>query len=112
MSQYILKSDVIAEIEKLKSVYLSIFSRGETEESCYEAISCISICNKILSLIDNIEVKNVDLEKIKCSPSKKQIESLKDMLKYNIGVFDYQKFMEVNSLYEDLTNSKLFDETD
>lgn len=70
MSQYILKSDVIAEIEKLKSVYLSIFSRGETEESCYEAISCISICNKILSLIDNIEVKKeieipINKEKIK-----------------------------------------------
>ena len=35
-------------------------------------------------------------------PSKKQMESLKDMLNYNIGVFDYQKFMEVNSLYDDL----------
>jgi len=44
-------------------------------------------------------------------PSKKQMESLKDMLKYNIGVFDYQKFMEVNSLYEDL--KKILDyETD
>jgi len=33
------------------------------------------------------------------------------MLKYNIGVFDYQKFMEVNSLYEDL--KKILDyETD
>ena len=61
MSQYVLKSDIKAEIEKLKSVYLSIFSKGETEESCYEAISYISICNKILSLIDNIEVKDVDL---------------------------------------------------
>lgn len=112
MSQYILKSDVMAEIEKLKSVYLSIFSKGETEESCYEAISYILICNKIISLIDNIETKDVGMEKTKCSPSKKQMESLKDMLKYNIGVFDYKKFMEVNSLYEDLTNSKLFDETD
>lgn len=44
-------------------------------------------------------------------PSKKQMESLKDMLKYNIGVFDYQKFMEVNSLYDDL--KKILDyETD
>ena len=25
------------------------------------------------------------------------------MLEYNIGVFEYQKFMEVNSLYDDLT---------
>jgi hypothetical protein len=45
------------------------------------------------------------------SPSKKQLESLKDLLHYNIGVFDYQKCMEVNSLYEDLI--KLLDyETD
>lgn len=31
------------------------------------------------------------------------MESLHDLLEYNIGVFDYQKYMEVNSLYEDLT---------
>lgn len=33
------------------------------------------------------------------------------MLEYNIGVFEQQKFMEVNSLYDDLT--KILDyETD
>jgi len=31
------------------------------------------------------------------------MEFLHDLLKYNIGVFDYQKFMEVNSLYDNLT---------
>ena len=52
-----------------------------------------------------LKVKKVDLtdRKTEWSPSKKQMDSLKDMLKYNIGVFDYQKFMEVNSLYDDLT---------
>ena len=55
--------------------------------------------------ISNVQVKEVDLtdRKVDWSPSKKQMESLKDMLRYNIGVFDYQKFMEVNSLYDDLT---------
>lgn len=57
----------------------------------------------LLSFLDTLEVKEVANEKTKWSPSKKQMESLKDMLKYNIGVFDYQKFMEVNSLYDDLT---------
>lgn len=62
MTHYIDKDIIIAEIEKLKSVYLSTFSKGESEESCYEAISYISICNKILSLIDNIDIKCIDLE--------------------------------------------------
>ena len=47
------------------------------------------------------ELKKIEQKSAWC-PSKKQMESLKDMLKYNIGVFDYQKFMEVNSLYDDL----------
>ena len=61
---------------------------------------------KILSFLDTLEVNEVEVDltdrKTDWSPSKKQMESLKDMLKYNIGVFDYQKFMEVNSLYDDL----------
>jgi hypothetical protein len=47
------------------------------------------------------QLKKIEQKSVWC-PSKKQMESLKDMLKYNIGVFDYQKFMEVNSLYDDL----------
>ena len=48
-------------------------------------------------------MKETNNEEIKWSPSKKQMKSLQDLLEYNIGVFDYQKFMEVKSLYDDLT---------
>lgn len=52
-----------------------------------------------LSILDAIEVKE---EETNSSPSKKQLKAFKDLLDYNIGVFDYQKFMEVYSLYNDL----------
>lgn len=35
-------------------------------------------------------------------PTKKQMEDFRMLLDYNIGVFDYGKFMSVNSLYDDL----------
>ena len=57
MAQYISKSDIVAEIERLKSIQLSIFSKGETEESCYKSLSCISVYNEVLSLLDTLEVK-------------------------------------------------------
>lgn len=59
----------------------------------------------ILDIINALEVKEDGLtdRQTNWCPSKNQMESLHDMLKYNIGMFDYQKFMEVNSLYEDLT---------
>ena len=90
MEQYIKKSAIVAEIEKL-SAYL-------------DSINEQRLIEKILSIIGTLEVKDVDLtdRKVDWAPSKKQMESLKDMLRYNIGVFDYQKFMEVNSLYDDL----------
>lgn len=58
----------------------------------------------ILDIIDTIETKEEDTidKKTEWSPSKKQMDSLKDMLKWNIGDFDYKKFMEVKSLYDDL----------
>lgn len=61
--------------------------------------------------LDTIEEKEIVLneEKTKWFPNKKQIKSLKDMLDYNIGVFDYQKFMEVKSLYDELQNIFNFD---
>lgn len=63
MKKYISLDSLVAEIERLKSIQLSIFSKGETEEDCYNALSCISVYNEILSFIDTIEVKDVDLEK-------------------------------------------------
>ena len=54
--------------------------------------------------LDTLEIKEVNLNDVKTdwSPSKKQMESLHDLLKYNIGVFNHQKFTDVRSLYDDL----------
>ena len=108
MAQYINKDVVIAEIERLIDSHKPLKTLDPTYcEGLNDSL------DNILSFIDTLEVKEVDLidRKTDWCPSKKQMESLKDLLHYNIGVFDYQKFMEVNSLYEDLI--KLLDyETD
>ena len=108
------KDILVAEIEKRIAAYRKNFDKVDINIARILTDGKIEILKDILSFLDGLEVKEVDLidRKTDWSPSKKQMESLKDMLKYNIGVFDYQKWMEVNSLYEDLTNSKLFDETD
>lgn len=51
------KFALVAEIERLKSIQLSIFSKGETEEDCYNALSCISVYNEILSFLESLEEK-------------------------------------------------------
>ena len=56
------KDALIAAIERLKSIQLSIFSKGETKESCCDSLTCISVYNEILSFLDTLEVKEVDLE--------------------------------------------------
>jgi len=113
MAQYINKSAVVAEIEKRIEE-----TKGMQPQFDQFWAGQISAFKGILKILDTLEVNaftsmstiacngvEVDLtdRKPDWSPSKKQMESLKDMLKYNIGVFDYQKFMEVNSLYDDLT---------
>ena len=106
MAQYIDKSALVAEIEKR-------IKKHEEEEKKGWVHSRVQIveCEHILSDINTLEVKEVDLtdKKINWSPSKKQMESLKDMLKWNIGDFNYQKWMEVNSLYEDLTKISAYE---
>lgn len=96
MKQYLDKDAVMAEIKGMRD---KAFPPNSNWKHGY-----FKACESILSFLDTLEVKEVDLTDAKTdwSPSKKQMESLNDMLKYNIGVFDYQKFMEVNSLYEDL----------
>ena len=87
------KDAVVAEIERLDNYWhLSKNASGQ------------AFVESLFSFFNTLEVKEVDLidRKTDWSPSKKQLESLKELLHYNIGVFDYQKFMEVNSLYEDL----------
>ena len=109
------KSAVIAEIERIMDEQQEIckadVALGKAPDS--KNIEVIYQFQQFTKFLDTLEVKEVNLtdRKTEWPPSKKQMESLKDMLKYNIGVFDYQKFMEVNSLYEDLT--KILDyETD
>lgn len=104
---YIDKNVVIAELNRLIAELVE-----EGEDTMFEQ-GRISAFENVKLFLDTLEVKEVGLTDMKTewSPNKKQMESLKDMLKYNIGVFDYQKFMEVNSLYNDL--KKILDyETD
>ena len=95
MTQYIDKDALVAEIKRRMDE-----NRGK--QSLPQYFGMIEEDLNILSFIDTLEVKEVANEKIKWSPSKKQMESLQDMLKWNIGDFNYQKWMEVNSLYNDL----------
>lgn len=105
MKQYIDKDIIKAELERKKIP----FKRDIVEYGNYPTYLCALM--DVEDFIDSLEVKEVTTEKIDWSPSKKQMKSLKDMLEWNIGDFNYQKWMEVNSLYNDLT--KILDyETD
>ena len=53
MAQYISKSALVAEIEKLKA-YLQIPNAQ---------LEAIKVCDNVISAIDTLEVKEVDLEK-------------------------------------------------
>lgn len=53
MAQYIDKSTLVAEIEKLKA-YLQIPNAQ---------LEAIKVCDNVISVIDTLEVKEVDLEK-------------------------------------------------
>ena len=97
MKQYIDKSALVAEIDNLLDK-----GKYHGDYDCVFRDGNNAALYALKGRINSLEVKEVDNEKPKWSPNKKQMESLKDMLKYNIGVFDYQKFMEVNSLYDDL----------
>ena len=105
MKQYIDKDIIKAELERKKIPF-----KGDiVEYGNYPTYLCALM--DFEDFIDSLEVKEVTTEKTDWSPSKKRMESLKDMLKWNIGDFNYQKWMEVNSLYDDLT--KILDyETD
>ena len=104
MEQYINKAAVVAEIERRVKVNKECML-GLRNLDYYQGK--VDALNDTISFLDTLEVKEVGLtdRKTNWSPSKKQMESLKDMLKYNIGVFDYQKFMEVKSLYDNLTKT-------
>lgn len=45
---------------------------------------------------------NDGFKSLKWKPSKEQMEALRELLNFNIGVFDYKLFQIVNQLYSDL----------
>ena len=96
--QYIDKAAVVAELEKRIEE-----TKGMQPKFDQFWAGQISAFKGVLKILDTLEVKEVTNEKTDWFPNKKQMESLKDMLKWNIGDFNYQKWMEVNSLYDDLT---------
>ena len=85
------KDTLVAEIEKMKN---KAYPNSEWNHGY------VTSCEKLLSFINTLDVK--EETEIKLLPSKQQLKALKDLLDYNIGVFDYQKFMEVYSFYNDL----------
>lgn len=90
-------------MERNKKVKMSLMQYiSELNKDVVHLHPGIETCNEWLAWLEKQDV-NVTNIKTEWSPSKKQMESLIDLLKYNIGVFDYQKFMEVKSLYDDLT---------
>lgn len=101
MAQYIDKADVVAEIE---ARYNECLKRAKIIDAEYWNGKADAYRN-ILDVLDTLEMKEVDLtdKKPDWRPSKKQIESLGALVRYNIGVFDYQKLNEVAILYDDLT---------
>ena len=111
MAHLIDKDTLIAEIEKRTDELWELLPDASKVEN--GSITTSEACNtgkytaleSLGGFIDTLEVKEMDLtdRKTEWCPSKKQMESLKDMLKWNIGDFDYQKWMEVKSLYDSLT---------
>jgi hypothetical protein len=61
MEQYIPKSVVLAEIERIKSILGNPFCLNDTAKASWVARK--DVCEDLLSFIDSTEVKEVDLEK-------------------------------------------------
>lgn len=61
MEQYIKKSALLAEIERIKSILGNPFCLNNTAKASWVARK--DVCEDLLSFIDSTEVKEVDLEK-------------------------------------------------
>ena len=61
MEQYIKKSALLAEIERIKSILGNPFCLNDTAKASWVARK--DVCEDLLSFIDSTEVKEVDLEK-------------------------------------------------
>ena len=119
MEQYINKAAVKAEletrIEETKGMQPQFDQFWAGQISAFKGVLKIlgTLEVNAFTSMSTITVNGVEVEtkidtpvsdsKTDWSPSKKQMESLKDMLKWNIGDFNYQEWVEVNSLYDDLT---------
>lgn len=77
MAQYIDKDDLVREIEKQRNAYIS-------EPSKYKVLS------RILSFIDTLEVKEVDVEKESELIANSIMISVQANL-YHTNVYDYEK---------------------
>ena len=105
MKQYIDKTALVTEIEDWRDkIVKGIFDIPLHGREKADAVFEYEILGIVKDILDTFEVKEEDSinKKTEWSPSKKQMDSLQDMLKWNIGDFNYQKWMEVNSLYDDL----------
>ena len=62
MEQYIPKSAVVAEIERLRKSFKAISVASPSRDTTLENIAKAALCRQILSFLDTLEVKDVDLE--------------------------------------------------
>jgi len=63
MERYIKKSALVAEIERLRKSFKVISVASPSKDTTLENIAKAALCRQILSFIDTLEVKEVDLEK-------------------------------------------------
>ena len=102
MKQYIEKDRILAEIDKrmeeLRPTNTHKMQTGEKVDR--DVLMWLNALTWVKKILGTLEVK--EGTETKLLPSKQQLKALKDLLDYNIGVFDYQKFMEVYSFYNDL----------
>lgn len=100
------KDKIVAEIKRRIDDEMEIIKKYTHPFYKTEITRCnarVALLKQLQDFLNTLEVKEVeDNKKTDWHPSNKQIESLHDLLRYNIGVFDYQKFMDVQSLYDDL----------
>ena len=94
MVQYIDKSTLVAEIERVKEFYENI----QKLKPVYE--SNIEDCNDLLSFLDTLEVKEVDLKE----EIKNRIDSLSNLYCYMEDLFNGKEEEGIYPIPEKVTN--------
>lgn len=85
------KDTLLSEIEKLK---------GKVDDNSSYSSGWKHSLRMLEIFLEEVEPA---VEESTWRPSKEQMKAFKQLLYYNIGVFDYGKFMTVTSLYDELT---------